>query len=240
MSEAGDDVLGKLDALMKRHQPASEADIPVLTDVVAPSELDLDAIPMLTEEVGAEPAEERAVVEELPDLAAGEAPLPELEALEFTPPEPEREPEPEPEEFPHLEIAPAAQPSAPPTLEFEMPPGARYVSLEAQKAPAPEAPLPAPVLQAVAPQALPPQALSEETIQHIADIIKDDVAKVLDTQLQQALAQQLQSSLHVALDRALSSMLDQFIATIEEVVRSSIADELQKQLAPFKRPKTPE
>jgi hypothetical protein len=34
-------------------------------------------------------------------------------------------------------------------------------------------------------------------------------------------------------------MLDQFITTIEEVVRASIADELQKQLAPFKRPKPP-
>lgn len=224
---SGENVLDKLDALMKRHQAAAETDVPVLTDVVAPPEIDLDAIPMLTEEVVNESAPSRTEV----------PPLPELEALDFTPPE---------LEIPSVEIIASAAPEAEPAglelpaLEFDMPPGARYIDLTATI----EEPAPAiaaePTLGPAPSPAPAPHALSEETIQLIADTIKGDVAKILDTQLQQALAQQLQSSLHVALDRALSSMLDQFIATIEEVVRVSIADELQKQLAPFKRPKTPE
>lgn len=205
---AGENVLDKLDALIKRHQPAAETDVPVLTDVVAPPEIDLDAIPMLTEEVADGPA---------PALA--ETPLPELEALDFAPPD---------SAVSEHESAKAE----PPALEFDIPPGTRYIELT------PTVAEPAPV--AAAPVPVPQQALSEATVQLIADTIKNDVAKILDAQLQQALAQQLQSSLHVALDRALSSMLDQFTTTIEEVVRASIADELQKQLAPFKRPKTPE
>jgi hypothetical protein len=226
MSNSDENVLDKLDALMKRHQPAADTDVPVLTDVVAPPEIDLDAIPMLTEEVAAESTPAPTEVPQLRELEAPDFTPPELEVtpLEIIEEPASAVPEPEPAE------------SSLPTLEFEMPPGTRYIDLT----PAVEEPA------AIAAEPAPPSptpalhALSEETIQLIADTIKDDVAKVLDTQLQQALAQQLQSSLHVALDRALSSMLDQFIATIEEVVRVSIADELQKQLAPFKPPKTPE
>ena len=217
MSEpaSDEDVLGKLDALMKRHQPASNADFPVLTDIVDAPELDLDAIPMLTEEV-----------EHLPEPSVAEAEAP---AADLPEPTPELDPAPE------IEL---------PALEFDIPPDVQYVMLEATQpteatAPAPiqvEPLPPAPVQVEPVPVQ---QALSEETIQHIASIIKDDVARVLDSQLQQALAQQLQSSLHVALDKALSSMLDQFTTTIEEVVLASIADELQKQLAPFKRPAPP-
>jgi len=239
MSEpSGEDVLNKLDALMKRHQPAAEPDIPVLTDIVALPEIDLDAIPMLTEEVEQAPVL-KPEPPSAPTLTAA-PPLPEPEPIEFTLPATgtgeQVAPQP-PSLSAELTAAPSAEPVELefPVLEFDLPPGARYISL------APT--VKAPVALAPEPQAMPAtaaNALSEETIRHIADIIKDDVAKVLDTQLQQALAQQLQGSLHVALDRALSSMLDQFIATIEEVVRVSIADELQKQLAPFKRPKSPE
>ena len=223
MSEPENDLLGKLDALMKRHRP--EADVPVLTDIVVPSPLDLDAIPVLTEEV--------SHTDEL--------------AQEETPPFPELLPELPPEPLPPVsgELAvprayPAppqaqgeVQPSTPPLLEFEIPPEARYVRLT-DLTPAPPAEEDTQPLASVQPPADQPtpalHALSEETIQLIADTIKADVAKILDAQLQQALAQQLQASLHLALDRALASMLDQFMIHIEEVVRLSIASELERQL----------
>lgn len=243
MSEA-DDVLGKLDALLKRHQAPSEPDIPVLTEVVVPSPLDLEAIPILTEEV---------IEYQLPP---GEASSPAGEGAPEEPP------------FPELLPAVPAEASAPaplPVLEFELPADARWVSLvETGAAPAtevpaetvpaetvPAAPAPAPEPGApIAPGAGSPAAverppgevpaavpsvLSQETIQLIADTIKADVAKILDEQLQQALAQQLQTSLHVALDRALASMLDQFVIHIEEVVRVSIASELEKQLEQLRK-----
>jgi len=222
-----EDVLDKLDALMKRHQPPADADIPVLTDIVAPPEIDLDAIPLLTEEVA--PAEAALAAEPLPTL-------PELEALEFEEPAAAT---PAPEAAPdlpgHEEPAAGVQAEGQ-TLAFDIPPGARYVSLAA----APEEEAVAPTQEAApvppaAPTAPAIHALSDDTIQLIADTIKADVAKILDTQLQQALAQQLQSSLHVALDRALSSMLDQFVIHIEEVVKISIASELEKQLADLRK-----
>ena len=51
-----------------------------------------------------------------------------------------------------------------------------------------------------------------------------------------SISEELSGMLNSSLDKALSSMLDQFMIHIEDVVRTSIADELQKQLAPFKRP----
>lgn len=231
MAEPEDDVLGKLDALLRRHQP-SDPDIPVLTDVVVPSPLDLDAIPVLTDEV-------------LPGGDAGQAGAPEL------PPFPELLPE--PGEAPAAADTPAPPPKervlpAPALpLEFELPPDARYVALdpgaEAPAAPAPAEPAPeagiaaaAPAEDTAPPATTPVPALSEETIQLIADTIKADVAEMLDARLQEALARQLKASLHGALDRALSSMLDQFVVHIEEVVRVTIASELEKQLAGPRRP----
>ena len=49
-----DDVFDKLDALLKKHA-ANEPEIPVLTDLVEPPSVDLNAIPVLTEEITAEP-----------------------------------------------------------------------------------------------------------------------------------------------------------------------------------------
>lgn len=231
MSEP-DDVLGKLDALLKRHQAPAEPDIPVLTEVVVPSPLDLEAIPILTEEV---------VEDQLP---TGEASSPAGEGAPEEPPFPELLPE---------VPAEANAPASPPVLEFELPADARWVSLvETGAAPVTEAPdetvpaaaAPAPEPGApIAPgagslaavgrppaESAVPSVLSQETIQLIAETIKADVAKILDAQLKQALAEQLQTSLHVALDRALASMLDQFVIHIEEVVKVSIASELEKQL----------
>ena len=49
-----DDVFDKLDALLKKHA-ANEPEIPVLTDLVEPPSVDLNAIPVVTEEITAEP-----------------------------------------------------------------------------------------------------------------------------------------------------------------------------------------
>lgn len=231
-----EDVLDKLDALMKRHQPPADADIPVLTDLVAPPAVDLDAIPLLTEEI---PSEETTGEEAATMETSVEEPfpaLPELEALEYEAPPAAVTAAPEPApSLPGDEVPAHGSEPGGTALAFDIPPGARYVSLaaspEQEAAPAaPEPPPAAPVAAAAV------HALSDDTIQLIADTIKADVAKILDEQLQQALAQQLQSSLHVALDRALSSMLDQFVIHIEEVVKLSIASELKKQLAELHKP----
>jgi hypothetical protein len=57
MSEE-DDILGKMDALLKRHQPATPADgeIPVLTEVVVATRNEAAPIPVLTEIVSPHPA----------------------------------------------------------------------------------------------------------------------------------------------------------------------------------------
>lgn len=216
MTEPEDDVLGKVDALLRRHQ-TPEPDIPVLTEVLVPPPIDLDAIPVLTDVVGVE------------ESAADDAPIPFPELLPLEPVAAEEE-------------AVAASPAAPIALEFDIPPGARYVALDREPVePTPQPTAPEPDLRTLAVEdgtrmPAPVHALSEETIQLIADTIKADVARILDAQLQQALAQQLQTSLHVALDRALASMLDQFVIHIEEVVRSAIANELEKQLGALRRP----
>ena len=70
----------------------------------------------------------------------------------------------------------------------------------------------------------------------IAALIEADVARILKQSLRQTLSEELGGILNLTLDKALSSMLDQHMMMLEETVRSTIADELQKQLAPFKRP----
>ena len=67
-------------------------------------------------------------------------------------------------------------------------------------------------------------------------MIEADVGRIIKKQLHQSLDEELAGMLNQALDKALSSMLEQFMVHLEEVVRISIADELKKQLAPFKRP----
>ena len=49
-----EDVFDKLDALLKKHA-ANEPEIPVLTDLVEPPRVDLNAIPVLTEEITIDP-----------------------------------------------------------------------------------------------------------------------------------------------------------------------------------------
>ena len=88
---------------------------------------------------------------------------------------------------------------------------------------------------AAAPQTA-PLALSEEASRSIATLIETEVARLLKDSLRQTLSAELSGILNITLDKALSSMLDQHMMMLEETVRSTIADELKKQLAPFKRP----
>ncbi len=71
MSSEEEDILNKMDALLKRHQPAASAvvEIPTLTEVVAAPEADATLIPTLTEIVQELPA---AAVEAIPQQAQQE------------------------------------------------------------------------------------------------------------------------------------------------------------------------
>ena len=222
MSEAREDVLDKLDALLKKHA-ATEPDIPVLTDILEPPRLDLNAIPVLTEEVAMIPPQA------LPDIPLELDLIPEpihddpvqqqaeaetmLARLEAVAAEVQADVD---ARIAQTQVTPSPQPS------IEIPLDARYVAL--------------PLTQMGEPAAPPPAILPEESIKKIAELIEADVARVLKASLHQVLSQELDGMLNTALDKALSSMLDQFMIHMEDVVRTSIADELQKQLAPFKRP----
>jgi hypothetical protein len=66
MSSEEEDILNKMDALLKRHQPVAPAvvEIPTLTEVVAAPEADATLIPTLTEIVQESPA---AAIEAIPE-----------------------------------------------------------------------------------------------------------------------------------------------------------------------------
>lgn len=238
MSEPREDVLNKLDALLNKHAP-SAPDIPVLTDLVDQPRIDLDVIPVLTEEVNiaAAPKPEdtpAATVQHLPPPAPpinldlvpastietepleADAPTSVLARLEAVEAEVQAEID--------ARIAQTqSTPIAPPSIEI--PQDAPYIPLS----PA----LDEPRVPNIATH------LPQEAAQQIATLIEADIARLIQNNLNQALAENLPSLLNNALDKALSSMLEQFMLHIEEVVRQSIADELKKQLAPFKRPAPP-
>jgi len=251
MSEPREDVLNKLDALMKKHAP-SEPEIPVLTDLVEQPRVDLEAIPILTDEVALD------LQPNVAKLAAPEPAPTSTPAIavphEITEPEKPIELDLVHESFSHAAVPAPAIPETESVLarleaveaemqaeinariaqtqlepqvpsSIEIPQEVQYVSLTA--APAPEA---APIAVSV------PTRLPEETVQQIAALIEADVARMIKDNLHQTLAEELPGMLNSALDKALSSMLEQFMMHMEEVVRSAIADELKKQLAPFKRP----
>lgn len=266
MSEPREDVLNKLDALLKKHAP-TEPDIPVLTDLVEQPRVDLDLIPVLTEEIDI-----GVVAMPLPvvDLAAQEqtlqAPQTPVVAQDL-PAEPSLPIEldlvhesigqglkPESDGpasvLARLEAVEAevqaeidariaqtqSAPSAPPSIEI--PQDAQYIRLPADVEIQPAPPSP-PVLQPASPTHLPPAQLPEDTAKQIAALIEADIARMIKNNLRQALAEDLSGMLNSALDKALSSMLEQFMLHMEEVVRNTIADEFKKQLAPFKRPVPP-
>lgn len=273
MSEPRDDVLGKLDALMKKHA-SNEPEIPVLTDLVEQPRIDLDAIPLLTDEISLDVSPEMAETAQ----AKPEPSPPPMPSVEFVAPETPIEldlvhesflhnsapaimppsapaiPSPEPESvLARLEAVEAevqaeidariaqvqAVPNTPPMIEI--PQEVQYIALTSTPEPAlPPIVESEPALAAVAaptqlPAQLPPR-LPEETVQQLAALIEADVARMIKSNLHQTLSAELPMMLNSALDKALSSMLEQFMMHMEEVVRSAIADELKKQLAPFKRP----
>ena len=232
MSEARENVLDKLDALLKKHS-TTEPDIPVLTDLVEQPRVDLNVIPVLTEEIVINPAQAFAEIAEpsspieldLVHESSREIPLPQtietasvlarLEAVEA-------------EVHAEVEARIAQTRSAPkPLPSIEIPPKVHYVALAA----APEA-------KPSAPEFIPPASapLPADALTHITAMIEADVARIIKNSLHQTLSEKLPGMVNSALDKALSSMLEQFMMHLEEVVRSSIEDELKKQLAPFKRP----
>jgi len=219
MSESREDVLDKLDALLKKHV-ASEPDIPVLTDILGPPLVDLNIIPVLTEEIdftSAAPPDtpieldlvhKPAAEDPAKQQAETETMLARLEAVEA-----------EVQADVDARIAKVqAPPAAPPSIEI--PQDAPYVAL--------------PLTAAVEPPSSAVSVLPEETVKKIAALIEADVARILRTSLHQTLSEELSGMLNSSLDKALSSMLDQFMIHIEDVVRTSITDEVQKQLAPFR------
>lgn len=269
MSEPRDDVLNKLDALMKKHA-SNEPEIPVLTDLVEQPRIDLDAIPLLTDEISLDVSPEMAETAQakpepspspMPsvEFVAPETPI-ELDLVHesflhnsapaIMPPSAPATPSPEPESvLARLEAVEAevqaeidariaqvqAVPNTPPMIEI--PQEVQYIALASTPEPAlPPIVESEPALAAVAaPTQLPPR-LPEETVQQLAALIEADVARMIKSNLHQTLSAELPMMLNSALDKALSSMLEQFMMHMEEVVRSAIADELKKQLAPFKRP----
>lgn len=80
MSSEEEDILSKMDALLKRHQPSEPAvvEIPVLTEVVVPPDANPAPIPVLTEIVQAAAESENAPVPAEPEITP---PQPTLETV---------------------------------------------------------------------------------------------------------------------------------------------------------------
>jgi len=252
MRDPREDVLNKMDALLKKHH-ATEPDIPVLTDIVEHPRIDLDAIPVLTEEVDlvaeayqAPPVTPAATT--FPQVVSIEqeliehVPQPAIE-LDLVHPSGVGMPAPsdansvlqrleavEAEVQAEIEARISQTQSAPnlrPTIE--VPQGAQFISLSTAVAVEPSPPV----------KPTEPASLPEDLVKQVAAMIEADVGRIIKKQLHQSLDEELSDMLAHALDKALSSMLEQFMVHMEEVVRNSIADELKKQLAPFKRPAPP-
>ena len=255
MPDPREDVLHKMEALLKKHQ-ATQPDIPVLTDIVEHPRIDLNMIPVLTEEVRVA-AESYGAPRPIPSTdSAPVAPhvgqeLP-LESLPLMPDNldlahPSGTPEASPPQadatsvLQRLEAVEAEvqaeiearinQTQAAHSLRpsIEIPPDASFISLSTVKTVDPIVPV----------HAAEPAHFPQDNTPQIAAMIEADVSRLIKKHLHQALDEELSGMLANALDKAISSMLEQFMVHMEEVVRHSIADELTKQLAPFKRPVPP-
>ena len=256
-----DNVFDKLDALLKKHA-ANEPEIPVLTDLVEPPRVDLNAIPVLTEEITAHPfattleleldlIPEPMRIDPAIKQAEAETVLAQLNAVEaeLQAEVDARIAQVQNEATPTLELEPEPMDGAPeipkeipqevrPELPLDSPPFSMEIPLHAKYVPLPHTVMETPALAADTQTA--PLALSDEALRSIATLIETEVARLLKDSLRQTLSEELSGMLNITLDKALSSMLDQHMMMLEETVRSTIADEFQKQLAPFKRqtPKT--
>lgn len=218
MSESHEEVLHKLDALFKKHADAAP-DIPVLTELVDTTDLHLDDIPVLTEEV---PPLNPASVLHAPDI--------ELDLV----PEPIRA-------DPLLRQAETAQMLArlaAVEAEVQADVEARIAKFQAPPSPSPRIEIPqnaayvvlpaSPPVEPPAPRSAPEPGFDSK---QIADFIQIEVRRALKTSLHSLLAEELDGMLNSALDKAVSSMLEQFMVHMEDVVRATIVSELSKQLA---------
>lgn len=219
MSNKKDDVFEKFDALVNKHTRV-EPDFPVLTDVIEPPRVDLDAIPVLTEEIDLDTPSE-IELELVPEPAPIDAVLKHaqtqevLEKLDAAEAEIKAEVEARIQRSLNLAETPHEAPA--PAL-MDIPQDAAYLPvMDTAPAPAPAPPLP------------------DSAAREIASLIEADISRMVKTALQQALAEELPGMMHAHLDKALSSMLDQHIMMLQETVRACVADEFAKQIAPFRR-----
>lgn len=245
MSESQDDVLHKLDALFKKHAD-SAPEIPVLTDLIEEPRLNLDVIPMLTEEV---PPLNPASVLHGPEIELDLVPEPlrrdplrhkaETDAMLARLAAVEAEVQADVE----ARIA-KSRAVAHAQASIEIPRDAAYIALERDfpasdmliadtKMPPAAAPLPA-----SSPSGLSAEngVLSDAGAQKIAAILQTEIGHMLKASLHQTLAEELDGMLMSALDRAVSSMLEQFMVHMEEVVRATIVQEVSKQLLTLRKP----
>ena len=225
-----DDVFDKLDALLKKHA-ANEPEIPVLTDLVQPPRVDLNVIPILHDEITADPFAAPLDIEldltaDPTDIDPTEAVLAQIETVKA---EVQTEVDLRIDQIQSAPTPASIAPESRPKFSIEIPHDAKYVALPHTKIP-----VAAPALQPTLPLTLP-----DDTLQRIAALIETDVARILKDSLRQTLSEELNGILNITLDKALSSMLDQHMMMIEETVRATIADEFRKQLAPFKRQTPP-
>lgn len=241
MPDPREDVLNKMDALLKKHH-ATEPDIPVLTDIVEPPRINLDLIPVLTEEVHlTAPADTPPPVTPVDTAPRHPAQTPtaptELDKVHALPPAAldansvlQRLEAVEAEVQAEIDARISRAQSTPnQRSSIEIPPNAHFISLT------PGSPIaPTPPAETIEPKQEP-----KDSAKQIIAIIETDISRIIKKHLHQSLDEELTGMLSNALDKALSSMLEQFVLHMEEVVRHSIADELKKQLAPFKRPTPP-
>lgn len=234
MSNKPDDVFEKFDALVNKHTRV-EPDFPVLTDVIEPPRIDLDAIPVLTEEIdlGATTDIELDLV---PEPAPIDAILKHAQTQEVLAKLDVAEAELQAEVSARIQRSlnlPEVPASAPALGMMEVQQNAQYVPMP-QTEPTVAEPTAAPAIASV-PEPLLPETVARE----VAHLLEAEISEMVAAALRQALAKEMPGMMHTHLDKALSSMLDQFMVNIEETVRSSVADEFTKQIAPFRRQPAP-
>jgi hypothetical protein len=241
MSEPREDVLNKLDALLKKHTP-TEPDIPVLTDLVEQPRVDLDLIPVLTEEIELgvaatpHPAVDLVAPEEAPQVA--QTPVAEQgfiaepttplelnlvhESSSQAPPQPDgpesvlaRLEAVEAEVQAEIEARIAqtrSAPSAPPSIEI--PQDATYIPLPSNLATEPVAPPLATPSQAQLPPAhLPPAHLPPA---HLPEDTAKQIAALIEADIARMIKNNLRQALAEDLSGMLNSALDKALSSMLE------------------------
>lgn len=224
------DIFEKMDALVRKHHPApaqaaatnapaantAPANIPTLTDVIPnpglEAELEKDLIPLLTEAIPPPQAD--------PDESTLELDLDPYFTITGREPSP---PSPAPEVTTELSFQPEPEASDLSTLpKLDGPLFTDIVELNAT--------VNAPLVESHQESIPFQQVMSAEALAQFADTLSEQMMRALDQRLQQAVDKKIAPQLAQTVDKALSSMLDQFSVNIEDMVRESIAQELQRQL----------